>query len=324
MRSKTEILSKADMDKIHAATIDLLWDTGIVVNHVEAREILKGAGCKVDDETGVVKFPADIVESAIKKVPESFTIHSRDGKHNVEMVSDGSKTNNMTFGVGVKLTEYVSPGEYRTRDGTLEDLAKIARVTAKKIALGEEYPKVIRKEHLKEYLGLPSNFHDRQKDNEGPGVVTGLAWTQVGGEILFVESSVSKGKGAISMTGNLGDVMKESATIAYQYIKAHPEMAGITSEELAERDIHVHVPEGAVPKDGPSAGITMVSSMVSALRGQAIRNKVAMTGEMTLRGKVLNVEKARIDRMLANNEIRTLITAIGSGFGEEWDGSKAR
>ncbi len=129
MRSKTEILSKADMDKIHAATIDLLWDTGIVVNHVEAREILKGAGCKVDDETGVVKFPADIVESAIKKVPESFTIHSRDGKHNVEMVSDGSKTNNMTFGVGVKLTEYVSPGEYRTRDGTLEDLAKIARVT---------------------------------------------------------------------------------------------------------------------------------------------------------------------------------------------------
>ena len=159
----------------------------------------------------------------------------------------------------------------------------------KKIALGEEYPKVIRKEHLKEYLGLPSNFHDRQKDNEGPGVVTGLAWTQVGGEILFVESSVSKGKGAISMTGNLGDVMKESATIAYQYIKAHPEMAGITSEELAERDIHVHVPEGAVPKDGPSAGITMVSSMVSALRGQAIRHKVAMTGEMTLRGKVLPV-----------------------------------
>ena len=184
------------------------------------------------------------------------------------------------------IDEYTSESGVR---GLEKRIAKIARVTAKKIALGEEYPKVIRKEHLKEYLGLPSNFHDRQKDNEGPGVVTGLAWTQVGGEILFVESSVSKGKGAISMTGNLGDVMKESATIAYQYIKAHPEMAGITSEELAERDIHVHVPEGAVPKDGPSAGITMVSSMVSALRGQAIRHKVAMTGEMTLRGKVLPV-----------------------------------
>ena len=184
------------------------------------------------------------------------------------------------------IDEYTSESGVR---GLEKRIAKIARVTAKKIALGEEYPKVIKKEHLKEYLGLPSNFHDRQKDNEGPGVVTGLAWTQVGGEILFVESSVSKGKGAISMTGNLGDVMKESATIAYQYIKAHPEMAGITSEELAERDIHVHVPEGAVPKDGPSAGITMVSSMVSALRGQAIRHKVAMTGEMTLRGKVLPV-----------------------------------
>ena len=184
------------------------------------------------------------------------------------------------------IDEYTSESGVR---GLEKRIAKIARVTAKKIALGEEYPKVIKKEHLKEYLGLPSNFHDRQKDNEGPGVVTGLAWTQVGGEILFVESSVSKGKGAISMTGNLGDVMKEAATIAYQYIKAHPEMAGITSEELAERDIHAHVPEGAVPKDGPSAGITMVSSMVSALRGQAIRHKVAMTGEMTLRGKVLPV-----------------------------------
>ena len=184
------------------------------------------------------------------------------------------------------IDEYTSESGGR---GLERRIAKIARVTAKKIALGEEYPKVIRKEHLKEYLGLPSNFHDRQKDNEGPGVVTGLAWPQGGGEFLFVESSVSKGKGAISMTGNLGEVMKESATIAYQYIKAHPEMAGITSEELAERDIHVHVPEGAVPKDGPSAGITMVSSMVSALRGQAIRHKVAMTGEMTLRGKVLPV-----------------------------------
>ena len=111
----------------------------------------------------------------------------------------------------------------------------------------------------------------------------------MGGEILFVESSVSKGKGAMTMTGNLGDVMKESATIAYQYIKAHPELANLSYEEFAEKDIHVHVPEGAVPKDGPSAGITMVSSMISALRGQAIRKGIAMTGEMTLRGRVLPV-----------------------------------
>ncbi len=173
--------------------------------------------------------------------------------------------------------------------GLEKQIAKIARVTAKKIALGEDYPKTIEPEHLKEYLGLPSAMHDKQKGNEGVGVVTGLAWTQMGGEILFVESSVSEGKGALSMTGNLGDVMKESATIAYQYIKAHPELAGMTAKEFAKKDIHVHVPEGATPKDGPSAGITLVSSMVSALRRQAVKKHIAMTGEMTLRGKVLPV-----------------------------------
>jgi len=173
--------------------------------------------------------------------------------------------------------------------GLEKQIAKIARVTAKKIALEEDYPKVIKKEHLKEYLGLPTNFHDVQKGNEAPGVVTGLAWTEMGGEILFIESSISNGKGVQTMTGNLGDVMKESATIAYQYIKAHPEMANMTSEEFAKKDIHVHVPEGAVPKDGPSAGITMVSSMVSALRGQQVKSGIAMTGEMTLRGRVLPV-----------------------------------
>ena len=173
--------------------------------------------------------------------------------------------------------------------GLEKQIAKIARVTAKKIALGEERPSTIKKEHLKEYLGLPTSFHDRIKGNEAPGVVTGLAWTEMGGEILFVESSVSKGKGQLSMTGNLGDVMKESAQIAWQYLKAHPELAKISYEEFMEKDIHVHVPEGAVPKDGPSAGITMVSSMVSALRGEALRSGIAMTGEMTLRGRVLPV-----------------------------------
>ena len=173
--------------------------------------------------------------------------------------------------------------------GLEKQIAKIARVTAKKIALEQDYPAVIGPEHLKEYLGLPTAFHDKVKGNEGAGVVTGLAWTEMGGEILFVESSVSKGKGNLSMTGNLGDVMKESAQIAWQYIKAHPELAGLTTEQFMEKDIHLHVPEGAVPKDGPSAGITMVSSMVSALRGQAVKEGIAMTGEMTLRGRVLPV-----------------------------------
>ena len=173
--------------------------------------------------------------------------------------------------------------------GLEKQIAKIARVTAKKIALEQENPVSIKPEHLREYLGLPTNSHDLQKGNEAPGVVTGLAWTSMGGEILFIESSVSSGKGVLTMTGNLGDVMKESATIAYQYIKAHPELTGMTYEEFSQKDIHVHVPEGAVPKDGPSAGITMVSSMVSAFRNQKVKSGIAMTGEMTLRGRVLPV-----------------------------------
>ncbi len=173
--------------------------------------------------------------------------------------------------------------------GLEKQIAKVARVTAKKIALEEEYPVTVKKEHLREYLGLPTASHDVQKGNEAPGVVTGLAWTSMGGEILFIESSVSTGKGVLTMTGNLGDVMKESATIAYQYIKAHPELTGMSYEEFSQKDIHVHVPEGAVPKDGPSAGITMVSSMVSAFRQQKVKAGIAMTGEMTLRGRVLPV-----------------------------------
>ena len=173
--------------------------------------------------------------------------------------------------------------------GLEKQIAKVARVTAKKIALGEEHPTTIGKEQLRDYLGIPTAFHDDIAGNEGAGVVTGLAWTEMGGEILFVESQVSEGKGNLSMTGNLGDVMKESAQIAWQYLKAHPALAGMDTESFMKKDIHVHVPEGAVPKDGPSAGITLVSSMVSALRGQAPKKGVAMTGEMTLRGRVLPV-----------------------------------
>ena len=173
--------------------------------------------------------------------------------------------------------------------GLEKQIAKICRVTVRKMTLGERFYKTIKPSHLREYLGLPTNSHDMQKGNEAPGVVTGLAWTSMGGEILFIESSISKGKGNLSMTGNLGDVMKESAQIAYQYIKAHPELTGLSYEEFIEKDIHVHVPEGAVPKDGPSAGITMVSSMVSAYRAQTVKSGIAMTGEMTLRGRVLPV-----------------------------------
>ncbi len=173
--------------------------------------------------------------------------------------------------------------------GLDKQIAKMARITARKIALEEERKDVIGAEDVREYLGLPTNFHDLQEGNEEAGVVTGLAWTQMGGEILFVECSLSEGKGVLSTTGNLGDVMKESAQIAYQYLKAHPDMVGMDTKTFMEKDVHVHVPEGATPKDGPSAGITITCAIASAFRGEKIRSGIAMTGEMTLRGKVLPV-----------------------------------
>ncbi|MCQ2166600.1 MAG: endopeptidase La [Bacteroidales bacterium] len=192
--------------------------------------------------------------------------------------------------------------------GLEKQIAKICRMVAKKIAMEQEYDADIKPADLKEYLGLPLATFDRQKGNEAVGVVTGLAWTQVGGEILFIETSVSKGKGVLTMTGSLGDVMKESATIAYQYLKAHPEMAGLSYDEFIEKDVHVHVPEGATPKDGPSAGITLVSSMVSAFRGKKVRSALAMTGEMTLRGRVLPVGGIK-EKILAAKRagVRTIV-----------------
>lgn len=173
--------------------------------------------------------------------------------------------------------------------GLDRQLAKIMRVTAKKIAVEGENSVKVTPDVLKEYLGLPLFQREMQKGNEAPGVVTGLAWTELGGEILFVECSTSEGKGMLSMTGNLGDVMKESTTIAFQYLKAHPELISMTTTDIMERDIHIHVPEGAIPKDGPSAGITMVTAIASALTGKKVKEGIAMTGEMTLRGKVLPV-----------------------------------
>ena len=184
------------------------------------------------------------------------------------------------------IDEYTHESGVRNLD---KQIAKIARNIAKKIALEEPIPKVITPKEAKEILGLPVHMHDMQKGNEAPGVVTGLAWTEMGGEILFVECSLSDGKGSLTTTGNLGDVMKESAMIAYQYIKAHRELLGLKAEDIQNKDVHIHVPEGAIPKDGPSAGITMVSAIASAFTGKSVKHALAMTGEMTLRGKVLPV-----------------------------------
>lgn len=192
-----------------------------------------------------------------------------------------------------KKTMEVIVDSYTRESGVREldkKIAKIMRKIARKKALEEEYPHTIAVNDLHEYLGIKEYSRDKYEGNEYAGVVTGLAWTAVGGEILFVESSLSKSKGEkLTLTGNLGDVMKESAIIAMQYIKAHAEMLNISDDVFDKWNVHIHVPEGAIPKDGPSAGITMVTSIASSFTQRKVRPNLAMTGEITLRGRVLPV-----------------------------------
>lgn len=168
-------------------------------------------------------------------------------------------------------------------------IAKIVRNRAKAIGMDEEFNVTLTADDIEKVLGVPRYIKEKQDKTEQIGIVTGLAWTEVGGEILYVETSLSKGKGALIITGNLGDVMKESASIALGWVKANAQKLGIDSKLFEDNDIHIHVPEGAIPKDGPSAGITMVTAITSAFSARKVRSKIAMTGETTLRGKVLPV-----------------------------------
>jgi len=208
-----------------------------------------------------------------------------------------------------KILEYIIDN-YSLESGVREidkTIASIIRNIAKQIAFGEKVEKKLTPESINKILGVPKYVKDKYQGNEYAGVVIGLAWTAVGGEILYVETSLSKGKGILTLTGNLGDVMKESAVIALEYIKSHCEIFGIKPEVFDNWNVHVHVPEGAIPKDGPSAGVTMVTSMISAFMQCKVKNNMAMTGEITLRGKVLPVggikEKILAAKRAGINEI---------------------
>lgn len=183
------------------------------------------------------------------------------------------------------ITEYTRESGVRLLEKTL---AKVVRNTAKQIAMEDETITKTTVDMLHAILG-PGHSRDKYQGNDVAGVVTGLAWTSVGGDILFIETSLSKGKGKLTLTGNLGDVMKESAVIALAYLKAHSDLIGLDSSAFEKWDIHIHVPEGATPKDGPSAGITMLTALASAFTQRKVKNKLAMTGEITLRGRVLPV-----------------------------------
>ncbi len=206
-----------------------------------------------------------------------------------QMKEHGLKKNQLSF--SKKLLEKII-SDYTRESGVrmLEKrIADIIRHKAKSIVLGENVEKIIKPSELEKILNSPPYYRDSYSKNEVPGIVKGLAWTWAGGEVLYVEVSISKGKGELSMTGSLGDVMKESATLAYEYLKSHASRLNIDPDIFNKCKVHIHVPEGATPKDGPSAGITIFSALASAFTQRKAKTNVAMTGEITLRGKVLPV-----------------------------------
>ncbi len=182
--------------------------------------------------------------------------------------------------------------DYTRESGVREmekQIAKVTRRVARKVAFDEPYNKKIGISEIREYLGAPKYSKESYEGNEYAGVVTGLAWTSVGGEILYVETSLSPGKSKFTITGNLGEVMKESATIAFEYLRAHSKKIGLDPLIFGQWDVHMHIPEGAIPKDGPSAGITMATALASAFTQRKVKKELAMTGEITLRGRVMPV-----------------------------------
>ncbi len=236
----------------------------------------------------------------------------------------GLKSEHIKLGKKVirKIIEnYTRESGVRTLD---KMIAKVVRNIAKSIAMEEEYNTKISLKDIEKILGRPKFSISEYEGNNIPGVVTGLAWTRVGGDILFIESILSKGKGQLSLTGNLGQVMKESAQIALAYIKSKYKKLGLPDDIFENYQIHLHVPEGATPKDGPSAGITMITSMVSALTGQKVKPNLAMTGEITLRGKVLPVggikekilaaKRAKIKEIILSTKNKKDIEEINSDY----------
>ena len=230
-------------------------------------EIINVTGYTIEEKVEIAKrhlLPKQLGEHGVK--PDQLKI----GKPQLEKIVEG-----YTRESGVR--------------GLEKQIAKMVRYAAKNLAMEEEYKVKVSNEEIIEVLGSPKLERDKYENNEVAGVVTGLAWTQAGGDILFIESILSKGKGNLSVTGNLGKVMKESATIAMEYIKSNAEQLGLDSGIFEKYNVHIHVPEGATPKDGPSAGITMLTSLVSLFTQRKVKKSIAMTGEITLRGKVLPV-----------------------------------
>jgi ATP-dependent Lon protease len=215
----------------------------------------------------------------------------------------GLKKNQIQFtdeGIRAMINQYTQEAGLRNLE---REIAAVCRKVAKQVATGEKKARKIHTDNLDQFLGRPKVFREELLKRDQVGVATGLAWTPVGGDVLFVEATAMTGRGALTLTGQLGDVMKESAHAALSYARSHAKEFGIRDDFFGKHDIHVHVPEGAIPKDGPSAGVTMATAILSLLTGKAVRRKIAMTGEITLRGEVLPVGGIK-EKVLAAHRVR--------------------
>ena len=276
-----EVLDPEQNKAFHDNFIDMDFDLSNVL-FIATANSLSTISKPLLDRMELINISGYIVEEKIE-IANKYLIPKQFANHGIPegAISIPKKT------IRAIIEQYTRESGVRALDKTI---AKMSRKLARKIAMDENHKETILEGSLYEYLGLAPFSKDEQDDKEEVGIVTGLAWTSVGGEILQIETSICKSKaGKLILTGNLGDVMKESATLGLQYIRAHAEEYGISEDFFEDKNIHIHVPEGAIPKDGPSAGVTMATSLLSAITGRKVRKHIAMTGEITLHGKVLPV-----------------------------------
>ena len=276
-----EVLDPEQNTTFHDNYLDIDYDLSKVLFIATANNI-STIPQALRDRMELIEVTGYIAEEKLK-IAEQHLVPKEAKEH-------GLKLEDLHFAPGALdliIEEYTRESGVRT---LTKQIAAVMRKLAWAMASEEALPSEITPELVREYLGKTIYSRDKYQGNEHPGVVVGLAWTSVGGEILFIESSLQPGQnGKLILTGSLGDVMKESATIALSYIRAHATELGIDLDQIKDKEIHIHVPEGAIPKDGPSAGITMVTSLVSGITRRKVRPHLAMTGEITLRGKVLPV-----------------------------------
>ncbi len=275
-----EVLDPEQNSTFHDNFLELDYDLSRVM-FIATANTTAGINPALLDRMEMIDLSGYIVEEKIQ-IARRHLIPKQLENHGVEKKQ---------FSLPARTLEYII--ESYTRESGVRQLdkriAKLVRVIAKHIAFEDSFEKSITRDRVQEILGPPRFIRDKYDGNQHAGVVTGLAWTATGGEILFVETSLSQGDGKLTLTGNLGEVMKESAVLALEYLKSHAQDISLDPALFKKYNVHVHIPEGAIPKDGPSAGVAMMTSITSAFTQRKVRNHMAMTGEITLRGKILPV-----------------------------------